>query len=815
MWFYLGNINISENIDINNCILIHDRRGRLRLIPMDNNSNYYDSITINENECINIVKYYMKNISDNEKLIKIVYEEKNKLYINTSLIDSFIKSDIFHDICIYILRNENISSFPDIETMSIVPNISLKEKSAKIFSKKTDFNIKLFDYQKKTILRMLDIEEGKNMIFNRNININIDNKIRLQIKWDPHYEKIVDSDSNCYITTCGGILADTMGLGKTITTIGLMHYGKVFEYKDNKYINSKATLIIVPSHLAKQWVDEYTKAYKTKKKIIVILTKTHHEKLTYSDFVNADIIIVTIQFLLNIKYYGLIHCKVESLHKFTIDNRMDNINEYYSTLIKSPSYMNEKQPLLDFFHFNRIIIDEGHEIMGDSSNSKSCNYIHHFLRNLHSNFKWYISGTPFTSIHGFINVINYLNFQIFIDDVNIKLSDISSWYNVYNISINNVIYRDIYSYLFTTDIIKKMISTISIRHLKDDVKDNINLLGYNEEIEWVELTKSERTIYDSKASFGSSTPLERRILQQICCHPLIADSLRKIIGAEPTSLEDVQDKLIEHHNKNIQVYTKKIDELDKSNQAYHMLLNTYKIKITESKFILSTLDKIKDIADEDNNCIICYEQMPEPVITPCGHLYCQDCINKCLTIKSECPMCKNEIKPGQLVKVKKTINKEEEDNINPLIKKYGSKLGKLIQMTRTLLSQDARIIIFSQWDDMLLLIRKSMIENGIDCSFISGNVYKRNKAISRFKLGGKDNGVILLSLENSASGTNLTEASHIIIVEPIDNSKENIKAIEGQAIGRAVRLGQKNVIKIMRILCKNTIEEEIYNNKYK
>jgi NADH:ubiquinone oxidoreductase subunit B-like Fe-S oxidoreductase len=33
---------------------------------------------------------------------------------------------------------------------------------------------------------------------------------------------------------------------------------------------------------------------------------------------------------------------------------------------------------------------------------------------------------------------------------------------------------------------------------------------------------------------------------------------------------------------------------------------------TESKFILSTLDKIKDIADEDNNCIICYEQMPEP-----------------------------------------------------------------------------------------------------------------------------------------------------------------------------------------------------------
>jgi hypothetical protein len=64
------------------------------------------------------------------------------------------------------------------------------------------------------------------------------------------------------------------------------------------------------------------------------------------------------------------------------------------------------------------------------------------------------------------------------------------------------------------------------------------------------------------------------------------------------------------------------------------------------------------------------------------------------------------------------------------------------------------------------------------------------------------------------SGTNLTEATHIFFVEPIDNTKENIIAIEGQAIGRAVRLGQKQKTEIIRILCKNTIEDEIYNAKY-
>jgi SWI/SNF-related matrix-associated actin-dependent regulator of chromatin subfamily A3 len=254
-----------------------------------------------------------------------------------------------------------------------------------------------------------------------------------------------------------------------------------------------------------------------------------------------------------------------------------------------------------------------------------------------------------------------------------------------------------------------------------------------------------------------------------------------------------------------------------------MLLSKYKTIITESTFILKTLEKINEKIDfnEDENCIICYENMDNPILTPCGHIFCNSCIQRCIKLKPECPMCKHQITPDTLVDIKKkkpegTSIESENMNplMNPLVLKYGSKLGKLIQTTRTLLSQDARIIIFSQWDDMLSLIGKSMLENGVDCSFISGNVYRRNKAINRFKMGGHDNSVILLSLSNSASGTNLTEATHIIIVEPIDETKENIKAIEGQAIGRAVRLGQKQVIKVIRILCKDTIEEEIYNTKY-
>ena len=112
------------------------------------------------------------------------------------------------------------------------------------------------------------------------------------------------------------------------------------------------------------------------------------------------------------------------------------------------------------------------------------------------------------------------------------------------------------------------------------------------------------------------------------------------------------------------------------------------------------------------------------------------------------------------------------------------------------LDENSKIIVFSQWDNMLSLIGSSLAENGIDNTFIKGNVYARNNAISKFRLGvdsqgKKANSNVMLSLENAASGTNLTEADYIFFVEPINKSKNEISAIEGQAIGRVCRIGQK------------------------
>jgi SNF2 family DNA or RNA helicase len=89
-----------------------------------------------------------------------------------------------------------------------------------------------------------------------------------------------------------------------------------------------------------------------------------------------------------------------------------------------------------------------------------------------------------------------------------------------------------------------------------------------------------------------------------------------------------------------------------------------------------------------------------------------------------------------------------------------------------------------------------------------------NKNINKFK---KDDSirVIMLSSETSNSGSNLTEANHIILVDVLFHDQQQVKSIEAQAIGRAVRLGQKLPVKVVRFITKGTIEEEHFvKNRY-
>jgi len=67
-------------------------------------------------------------------------------------------------------------------------------------------------------------------------------------------------------------------------------------------------------------------------------------------------------------------------------------------------------------------------------------------------------------------------------------------------------------------------------------------------------------------------------------------------------------------------------------------------------------------------------------------------------------------------------------------------------------------------------------------------------------------------MESTASGTNLTKATHVILCEPVKGQKSYALATEAQAIGRAHRQGVKTdrKLKVIRFVLKDTQEESLY-----
>jgi DNA repair protein RAD5 len=742
------------------------------------------------------------------------YDIKFIINIQPGLIHNYINMSFALNSILYelYLTQEPIFSNIDFTNTSIIPYTK-----SQIPSKK--FKLQLYKYQEKTLGKMLELENNIKDYYINYTHI-IDFK-GTKVLYDPISNTSVNDHKSFNITSMGGILADEMGLGKTISCIALIlsnplsNHFPLLSYSNllgiNK-INSKATLILCPSHLAKQWENETIKCIYDKKnnqinsklKILLILSKNDYNKLTFNDFINSDIIITSHQFIMNFKFYPTLHYQFCTASTFNFENRNNMIRDYIFTNIHNITNRKKlnklEYPLFEFFNFHRFIVDEGHEIFGELLNTIALGkYMAKWIINIDANYYWYVSGTPFMNFTSLKNCAKFIKLKLQDKETNIQFDYVQSNYtNMINLNFMNKKY-----------IWDEILKAITIRHRKEDITNQIEIPGYEEKIIWIKLTELERQLYESKKKSRVSI----QYLQQLCCHPLIIESSKKIFGDVEVDLALMQDKLITYHKNNYEMYKNKLDNLDKNRQEYHMLKKTYETHITESKYLFTILEKMNspEVFNEEN-CSICLEQIIHPTLTTCGHLFCNTCIKLCLQNKKNCPICKTDLMGKDLILIN-NLNKKDED-ICPLIQKYGSKLGKLISIIKYLITHDdVRIIVFSQWDDMLTLIGKTLIDNNIKNSFIKGNIWSRTSAITKFK-NGIDNKIIMLSLKNAASGTNLTEATHIFFVEPINASSEEIRSIEYQAIARGCRIGQKHKILVMRILIENTIEEEIYRENY-
>ena len=133
-----------------------------------------------------------------------------------------------------------------------------------------------------------------------------------------------------------------------------------------------------------------------------------------------------------------------------------------------------------------------------------------------------------------------------------------------------------------------------------------------------------------------------------------------------------------------------------------------------------------------------------------------------------------------------------------------TKMEATCEILQELLNKKEKCLIFSSFEQHLLLYKKYVEDQGIVFQLLSGSTsqQKRLSLIENFEKS--DNPFLFITLKAGGTGINLVAASYVLILDPWWNP-----ASEMQAISRAYRIGQTKRVTAIKIISSDTIEEKI------
>ncbi|MGE5340746.1 MAG: DEAD/DEAH box helicase [Candidatus Omnitrophota bacterium] len=134
-----------------------------------------------------------------------------------------------------------------------------------------------------------------------------------------------------------------------------------------------------------------------------------------------------------------------------------------------------------------------------------------------------------------------------------------------------------------------------------------------------------------------------------------------------------------------------------------------------------------------------------------------------------------------------------------------AKFNHLKGLLEDILAENHKVLIFSQFIEVLKVIKEHCDQEAITYSYIDGSadVNTRKRMIDEFQTN-THNRVFLLSLKTGGVALNLTAADYVILFDPWWNP-----SVEAQAIDRTHRIGQMKKVMVYRMVIKESIEEKI------
>ncbi|KAF3442164.1 hypothetical protein FNV43_RR16080 [Rhamnella rubrinervis] len=587
----------------------------------------------------------------------------------------------------------------------------------------------------------------------------------------------------------GGIFADDMGLGKTLTLLSLIaldKYGSALHSstssgsadvnKSDNMVEVIEGLFVSDGKKAKRRTGKMVAGAMKKRKTEKIHVEGNSVNAVYNstDFGCKTTLIVCPPSVFSTWVAQLTeHTKPGKLKVYMYysvrTNNAEELKKYDIVLTTYTILANENSwphSPIKYIEWWRVILDEAHVIKNMNALQSRA------VINLIACRRWVVTGTPIQNgSFDLFSLMAFLRFEPF--------STRSYWQSLVQRPLGQGRQEGLSR-------LQVLMATISLRRTKD--KELIGLPPKIIETCYVELSREERELYDHmegeartviKDFIGTGDVLRNYStilgiilrLRQICTDLALCPSdIKSLLPSN--NIEDVSN--------NPELLKKMVEVLQDS---------------------------------EDFDCPICISPPTDIVITRCAHIFCQACILKTLQrTKPCCPLCRRTLTKTDLFSAPPSSSSDSENAPSSSRRSASSSSSKVAALVKLLVSSreqnpNTKSVVFSQFRKMLMLLEEPLKVAGFKILRLDGsmNAKRRARVIEEFGVTRQDGATILLaSLKASGTGINLTAASRVYLLEPWWNP-----AVEEQAMDRVHRIGQKEDVKIVRLIARNSIEEKI------
>ncbi|CAI0398124.1 unnamed protein product [Linum tenue] len=582
----------------------------------------------------------------------------------------------------------------------------------------------------------------------------------------------------------GGILADAMGLGKTIMTISLLlSHPEKSGSSSSKSFSQTSSEIEAFSDASEQLSSPFNK-----KTILGDKVTKQRKSLSYG----GNLIICPMTLLGQWKAEIETHAKPGSLSLYSHygpsrakDAKMlaqyDVVVTTYGVLASEFSAENasENGGLYSVCWF-RVVLDEAHTIKSSKSQISVA------AAGLTADRRWCLTGTPIQNkLEDLYSLLRFLKVE--------PWENWAWWNRLIQKPYDEGDERGL-------KLVQSILKPIMLRRTKSstdrDGRPIIDLPPADIQVTYCELTETEKDFYDalfrrSKVKFDQFVEQGRVLhnyasilelllrLRQCCDHPFLV-----------MSRGDTQ-------------------EFSDMNKLAKRLLKGGQSILQGTDPGAPSVAYVQEVVDElqkggEGECPICLEAFEDAVLTPCAHRLCRECLLSSWRNASSglCPVCRKAVTKQELITAP-TDSRFQIDVERNWIE--STKVTTLLKELEALRPSGSKSILFSQWTAFLDLLQIPLTRSNISFLRLDGtlNQQQRERVIKQFSEDDSIK-VLLMSLKAGGVGINLTAASNAFVMDPWWNP-----AVEEQAVMRIHRIGQTKPVMIRRFIVKGTVEERM------